>query len=125
MKNVQLTCSNQIIGAETKLQHGDKMQKGTVTRKVIGKDGKTEGVHHPIPVCNTCKCEVEFPDGAIKEFAANVLAENMISQVDENGCAIFDGIIDAKKDDKAVSKADRSAVTKRGHRKLKQTTKGW
>ena len=125
MKHVEMSRSNQIIGAEIKLQHGDKMQKGIVTRRVIGKDGKTEGVHHPIPVHNTCKYEVEFPDGAVKEFAANVLAENMISQVDENGYAIFDGIIDAKKDDTAVSKADRFVVTKNGCRKLKQTTKGW
>jgi hypothetical protein len=30
---------------------------------------------------NSIVYEVEFPDGELKEYAANILAENMLSQV--------------------------------------------
>ena len=39
--------------------------------------------------------------------------------------AIFSNIVDYKKSDKAVSKEDRYIVTRRGRRKLRQTTVGW
>ena len=56
-----------------------------------------------------------------------MLEENKLSQVDLEGYSttIFDGIIDYKKDDTAVTKADRFLVTKRGRRRLRQTTTGW
>ena len=38
---------------------------------------------------------------------------------------LFDSIIDYKKDDTAISKADRWVITKRGRRKLRQSTIGW
>ena len=117
--------ADQIIGSEIKLQHGDQMHVGKVKRRKIGEDGRTVGHCNPNPILNTLEHEVEFPDGTIKEFAVNVLAEKMISQVDSNGFSIFDGILDAKKDDTAVSKADRWIITKRGNRRLKQTTQGW
>jgi hypothetical protein len=71
--------------------------------------------------------EVEFPDGKMKEYAANVLAENMLSQVDSEGFStvLFDGIVDFRKNETAIKKADRFLVTKRGRRKLRQTTVGW
>ena len=70
--------------------------------------------------------EVHFPDGQVKDCAANVIAENMLSQVDSEGfsTALFENMIDHKKDDSAVSKSDKFLVTKRGRRKLRQTTKG-
>ena len=29
--------------------------------------------------------DVEFPDGAVKQYAANVITENVLSQVDSSG----------------------------------------
>jgi hypothetical protein len=56
----------------------------------------------------------EFPDGQIKEYAANIIAENMLTQVDSDGYSItmMDGIIDYRKDDAvAVAKSDNYVVT--------------
>ena len=68
---------------------------------------------------NSTIYEVELPDGQVKEYAANVLADNMFSQIDSEGYSttLLDGIIDFKKDETAVAKADRFLVTKRGRRK--------
>ena len=48
--------------------------------------------------------EVEFPDGTVKEYAANIIAENILRQVDPFGryTHVMDGIIGHKKNDHAL-----------------------
>jgi hypothetical protein len=45
--------------------------------------------------------KTKFPDGELKEYAANILAENMLSQVDHEGHNILQmkDIIDYKRDE--------------------------
>ena len=77
---------------------------------------------------NSIVYEVEFSDGQIKEYSANVLAENILLQVDHEGYSItlMVGIVDYKKDESvAVSKRDQWVVTKRGQRRMRRTTAGW
>ena len=71
--------------------------------------------------------DVEFPDGVVKEYAANIIAENMYSQVDPDGHAtgILECILDFKKDDKALHKDDLYITTQSGLRRMRQTTTGW
>jgi hypothetical protein len=72
--------------------------------------------------------EVEFPNGEVKEYAANIIAENMLTQVDSDGYSItmMKGIIDYKKDNAvAVPKSDMHVVTSRGQKKMRKTTVGW
>ena len=60
--------------------------------------------------------EVEFPDGATDTFTANLIAENLYSQVDEEGnsYSIFSEIVDHKSDGTAVLKDDGLEVDKHG-----------
>ena len=37
---------------------------------------------------NTVVHEVEFPNGQVKEYAANIIAEDMLTQVDEDGFSL-------------------------------------
>ena len=72
--------------------------------------------------------EVQFPDGQVKEYAANVIAENMLTQVDSDGYSLtmLDAIIDYHKDEAvAVPKNDSHVVTPRGQKRLRKTTVGW
>ena len=66
-------------------------------------------------------CDVEFSDGEIKEHSANVIAENMHSQVDEDGCntQILDYIVDYRKDRNAVDKHGIHLRTKSGQQNLR------
>jgi hypothetical protein len=53
--------------------------------------------------------EVQFPDGHIAEYSTNVLAENLISMVDDEGfeTSIFKRIVDHRCDNsKALSKQE-------------------
>eukprot|EP00957_Ditylum_brightwellii_P001325 103985-Ditylum_brightwellii.AAC.1 len=57
--------------------------------------------------------EVEFPDGQIKDYAANVITENIITQVYLDGLSttMLDTITDWQKDESAVEKAEKYLVT--------------
>ena len=71
---------------------------------------------------------MEFSDGSIREYLANIIAENMVSQVDEEGYSLImlDNIIDYKKDPAvAFSKDDGYVVTRRGLKRRRKTTVGW
>ncbi len=63
----------------------------------------------------------------MKEYAANIIAENMLSRVDSEGftMTMMDSIVYWKKDELSVDKSDKYVVTRRGKRKLRQTTQGW
>jgi hypothetical protein len=90
---------DKLINAEIILQQGDKLQLGKVKRRSIDDNGKTIGIYSGNPIMNSIVYEVEFPDGALREYAANILAENMLSQVDYEGhnIMLMRDVIDYKK----------------------------
>ena len=74
--------------------------------------------------------EVEFPSGQLKEYAANVIAENMLTQVDSDGFSLtimLEGVIDYRKDEsQTISKTDKCLTTTSGPQKqIRKTTVGW
>ena len=48
-------------------------------------DGNTIEFQNKNPILNTAVYDVQFPDGAMKQYAANTIAENLYSQVDIDG----------------------------------------
>ena len=77
---------------------------------------------------NSIVYDVEFPDRTIREYATNVIAENMLSQVDEDGfsLSLMEGIVGYKRDPAtAFSKDDKYVVTRRGQKRLSKPTVGW
>ena len=71
---------------------------------------------------------MEFPDGQVKESAANIIAENMLTQVDSDGISttLMEAIVDHRRDEeKSLQHHDKYVQTKNGRRHLRKTTKGW
>ena len=104
------------------------MQKGVVKKRSIGPDGKLSGKYDDNPMLNSLVYEVEFPDGTMREYAANSIAENIVSQVYHDGFSspLMEGIIDYKKDPSvAIGIEEKHLVTRRGQKILRKTTKGW
>jgi hypothetical protein len=93
-----------------------------VVRRAIGPDGTTTGSYANNPILSSIVYEVEFPDGQMKEYAANTIAENMLTQVDSDGgysTTLMQGIIDYREDDAAaVPKSDKWVITARGQQCL-------
>ena len=52
---------------------------------VKDKDGKLKGTYKNNPILDTRVYDVMFPYGAVCQYAENIIAENMYSQVDSNG----------------------------------------
>ena len=67
------------------------------------------GDYNEIPMLNTVVCDVLFPDGAVKQHSANVVAEGTLRQVDADGhhSQLLEGVLEHKKDSRAVEKKDR------------------
>ena len=76
---------------------------------------------------NTLLYNVQFPDDAIKPYSANLIAENILTQVDTGSYHnhILEIILDHSKDKRAVENKHQWIVTKRGRRSMRQTTVGW
>ena len=104
---------DKLINAEILLQLDDKMVMGKVKGRSLGDNGKVVGSYDDNPILNSIIYDIEFPDEQVKEYSANILAENMLSQVDNNGrnWLMMDAIIDFKKDPTAVP--DRIPVKKK------------
>jgi hypothetical protein len=119
---------DKMINAEIILQQGDKLQRGKVKRRSIDDNGKTIGTYSDNPIMNSIVYEVESPDGESKEYAANILAENMLSQVDHDGHSkmLMRDIIDYERDEAmAVPIEDKYLTTRSGQRRMKEATQRW
>ena len=95
-----------MIYTEICLPQGEKLQSVTVLARSKESDGNIIGTYGEDPKFNTLVYYVEFPDSEVKEYAANIIAENMLAQVDEQGYyhTILDIIIDYKKDSSALER---------------------
>jgi len=116
------------IGAEVELSIGDKRMSGKVRGRKRGPDGSVKGTAHSNPVLDTRTYEVEFPDGQVAEYSANIIAENMYSQCDSEGnqYLLLDEIVDWHRDDSvAITGDDMYVMSHNGNRHYRKTTKGW
>ena len=68
-----------------------------------------------------------MPDGVTASYTANVIAENLYSQVDSEGrqFLMLDEISDHWKDKTAYSKDDGYVVSHNGNKTLRQIAQGW
>ena len=119
---------DRIINAEVQLQLGDDYHKAKVIGRAIGPDGIVAGEYDDNPMLNSIVYDVEFPDGTVREYSANLIAENMLTQVDSDGYSLtlMEAIVDYRKDESgAISKDDGFVITKRGKKQPRKTTAGW
>ena len=110
------------------IQNGDQMAMGKVSRRSLDADGRMTGTYHDNSFLNTITYNVEFPDGQVKEYGANITPENMLPQVDSDGysLSLMDSIIDHRRDpSQAIPIEDKYIMTKSGQKWLWKTMKGW
>ena len=108
---------DKIINAEVMIQN--EMAMGKVARRSLDADGRTTGTYHDNPFLNTITYDVEFPDGQVKEYGANIIAENMLTQVDSDrySLSLMDSIIDHQRDpSQAIPIEDKYITTKSGEK---------
>ncbi|MGH7954509.1 MAG: reverse transcriptase domain-containing protein, partial [Gloeomargaritales cyanobacterium] len=97
-----------------------------VVQRKRDSDGNLIGRKHKLPQLDSRQYTVRWPDGEEGDFSYNIIAEHLYSQVDEKGnqFQIFREIIDRRKTNRAVDKADQYRVI--GDKRVrKKTTAGW
>ena len=96
---------------------------GTVTGRSSDAYGNPIGRAHKNPMLDTREFDIELENGEMEKILANKIAENLYSQLDDEGRDIlaFRGIIDHKSDKSAVSK--EKGLDNRDKPKI--TTRGW
>ena len=116
-----------LINAEVVLPYNNEKLLAKVVRRSTDKNGQKLGVHDQNPFLNTSTYDVIFPDDTIKQFGANVIAQNLYSQVDDSGRSsrLLTSILDSKKDETAVNRSDMYITTKSGQQRMRQSTIGW
>ena len=92
------------INDEVSLPQGEKNCHAKVIGMIKDDDGNVTGVYDNNPFVNTMVYDVQFPDGQIKEYEANVIAKNMYKQVDtdEHDNNFLDCFIEHRKDNTAL-----------------------
>ena len=127
--NIEIDVKDNYLNIEIGLPRGDDgtLHHATVKRRKVDDEGEPLGTPHNNPILDSRQYEVEFMDGTVEVLTANVIAENLLAQVDEEGHRqlLLDEIIDFRKDDTAVRKDDCMITTKNGIKRKAMTTRGW
>ena len=95
---------------------GGKQLQGHVLKRVKEPNGTKKGKAHRNPMFNTRTYLVEFKDGSVMEYIANIIAENIYSQVDQEGWSLT--LLNEISGHQSLP----SAIT---NRVPKKTTRGW
>ena len=124
---LQQSFADTLINAEVLLPHEESTTLATVLRRTVDENGRMIGTYNDNPLLNTMVYDCVFPDGTTKEYAANIIAENIYNNVDFDGYASSSSyvIVDHKRSGDAIRMEDKYFVTKTGTKRIRQTTKGW
>ena len=115
------------IGVKVLLPVGGEYQEGVIQSRKRNLEGtQLIGKKHNNPLLDTRVYKVKFHDGGVGEFSTNIIAENLYSNIDEEGhpYAILSGIINHRKTPEAIT-LNNAFVELNGRKHKKITTKGW
>jgi hypothetical protein len=106
---------------------GDGRIQGSITKHAKDNNGNPIGRRHNNYYLDTRQYEVELSDGMTEEYHANVIAENLFSQVDSEGhqYVLMKEISEHRKDETAVPASEGWIEMPNGQKVRKQTTRGW
>ena len=87
-----------------------------MTERKRDHEGNVIGRSNAYPILDTRECEVKFEDVDVTELTTNAIAESMYAMCDKNGdhILLFDAIVDHKKKNKAMTRAEQIFLTPEG-----------
>jgi hypothetical protein len=128
ISDIEVT-SDQYIGMELALSRGGEGEAmhAKVKKRVRDEEGNPVGRANYNPLLDSRKYEVEYVDGHVEELTANIIAENLIAQVDEEGQRqmMMSEIVDHRVLPDAIPQSQGTYVNQYGVKRRKTTTRGW
>jgi hypothetical protein len=92
---------DECVNAQVRLPCGEGYEFGTVLlrRKRNRNNGDAIGTRNPNPILDTRAYEVDFADGSLETYHTHLIAENIYSQVDDEGRSfvLLSEIVDHRK----------------------------
>ena len=124
---LQQPVTDRLLNNKVYLHQGEIMQVANFARRILDEDGKIVGTYSDNPMLNTLMYNMEFPDGATKPYADNMIADIIHNSVDFDGhrSRPFGEILNYCKTSNAVAIIDATAVRRNGHRYQRKTIAGW
>ena len=118
---------DKLVGAGVSIVRGGERMKGVVKSRALDEYGNLKGKSNPNPLLDTSEYYVEFEDGSNDHFTANIIAENVFSQVDEEGREhlLVEEIVGHRKTDAALTRENCWMPSRNGQQRMRRTTKGW
>ena len=106
---------------------GHTFAAGVVKKRSRDQEGELIGKTNYNPLLDSSTYEVQFEDGSVDRYHANIIAENIYSRIDSEGHSqyMLDEILDHKSDDTALRQSEGFTVGSKGEQIPKQTTRGW
>ena len=85
------------------------------------------GQHHKNPLLNMLMYDIEFPNGDVRKYAANIFAVNLLAQVDPEGYHTngHGVILDHKRNGMAVPISGKYCKTRQGRQTQRKSTLVW
>ena len=125
--DIEFETFDQYLNSEFMINQDGDAAIAKVVKRARDNQGNPIGKRHVNPLLDTREYDCELEDGTTMRYHANVIAENIFAQCDDEGRrhAILDEIIDHKTDKRALQVDNGFISTKRGKRIPKKTTKGW
>ena len=77
-----------LINTEVELQLGEMIQTIKVIGRSVNYEGSIDVSYDDNPMLTSLLYDVEFPDGQVKEYSANLIDENMITRVDSDRISV-------------------------------------
>jgi len=116
-----------LIGATIKIESPSGTTYGKVTRRAMNDQGHKIGNPHKNPLLDTREYDVELTDGTYQRYQANVIAENIFAQVDDDGreTLVLEEICGHRTDGNAIPLSRGTTLNKSGEPRKKITTAGW
>ena len=117
------------LNMELAIPQGDSLEPrlARVTKRLKDANGLPIGLANENPILDTRMYEAEYLDGERTSLAANSIAENLFTQIDDKGNrqVLMDEIIGHRSNEHAVKQQDAFITTKTGTKRRRETTKGW
>jgi hypothetical protein len=105
----------------------DELRLAHVKRRAVVFEGRPVGRPSTNPLLDSRQYEVEYLDGETEILTANIIAENLLAQVDDEGHQqmMIEEIEDHRVLDEAIPKSEGTYDTRSGSKRRRRTTVGW
>ncbi len=125
--DIEFETFDQYLGANFLVKSNGETAMAKVSKRVKDNDGNPIGKRNVNPLLDTREFECTLEDRSAYCYNANVIADNIFSQCDDEGRrhAVLQEITDHKSNRTAVHITNGYTTTRKGRQIPKTTTKGW